>query len=115
MAASALGTVTLTAKVKKSKRGAIFIDRITVVGDAAYPSGGTTGLKAALNALTGDGRAPFAVIDAGVNGGYMSHYNIADDKLIVLLGDADGVGVFIEADGVGNLSGQTFTYVVLST
>lgn len=108
--ASALGTVALTAKSAKAERDVIFVDRITVVGDAAYPSGGTVGLKAALEALTSDTRTIIAVIDAGVNGGYLSRYNVASDKLIALLGN--GAGVLVEA--TGNISATTFTLVVLS-
>lgn len=70
-------------------QGPIFFDTVTVVGDAAYPTGGSTGLQAKLQTLRGDGRV---IIEVTMNdgGGYVAQYNPLNDKLIVFAQDAGG-------------------------
>lgn len=62
---SALGTLTIKKIIELGGRGAKLI-KATLVGDAAYPSGGTAGLLPALRAaLKDDGLQILSVIDEG--------------------------------------------------
>lgn len=61
---SVLGTLTVVDKV--SAPGPVHFLRCTLIGDAAYPSGGTTGLlNAVRTALGDDGAVIMAVHDIG--------------------------------------------------
>ena len=105
----ALGALTLTAKDNYGTAG-VYVDRISLVGAASYTSGGDTGLKAALRAATGDQREPLAVIDIGLNGGYVSRYDHANEKLIHLKSNtADPL-----QQASGDISSTAFQLLVIS-
>lgn len=101
----ALGTMTL---VKSAKGGEtpLFVDVVTLVGDGTYSSGGSTGVKAKLNALTKDTRTPVAVV-LNAGGAFTAQYDYANEKLIVR-NAGDG------AEAAANQSGNTYTLTILS-
>jgi hypothetical protein len=108
----AIGTLTRVAA--HSKLGAPFLDEVTLVGDAAYPTTGTTGLKAALQAISLDQRVPLAIIQID-HTGYVLRYNPNDDTLIAMYGNYDAAdGPLIDVPGPVNLSGSTFKFLIIS-
>lgn len=99
----------LTSVNAAASQGPIFFDTVTLVGDGAYPSGGSAGLQAKLQTLRGDGRVIVGVISAdGV--GYVVNYNNANDKLLLYIQDAGGT----LAEATGDLSGVTLKLVIVS-
>lgn len=103
----ALGTMTLV-ESKQVAQGPLFVDRVTLVGDGSYSSGGTTGLKAKLQALTKDQRVPFLVCSE--NNAELVQYNVATEKLLAYA--QDGGGDFGEVSG--SQAGVTYVLTVWS-
>lgn len=91
----AFGTMTLI-ESKQVAQGPVFIDRVTLVGDGAYSSGGTAGLKAKLQLLTKDGRVPFA-LNTEDGKGQLLQYDLANEKLLAY--EQDGGGALAEVSG----------------
>lgn len=58
----ALGTITTAKEVGAAASAPTFTDLITVVGDGAYPSGGSAGLAALLRTKYGDQREIVSVL-----------------------------------------------------
>lgn len=102
----ALGTVTSVSAT--AAQGPVFTDRLTVVGDSSYPTGGTAGLAAALKALRKDQRDIVSVVDEGVATNKIE-YDKANDKLLCYV-RATGAQVANATD----LSGTTFKICVTS-
>jgi hypothetical protein len=67
----ALGALTLTATDVKGPSEVIAFYEISLVGDAAYATGGTAGLEAALQALTKNLAEILCVVSIGANGGFV--------------------------------------------
>lgn len=92
--------------------GPVKFDVITFTG-ATYatvaPTTGNTGLKAGLQGLTKDGRAPIAVIQVGSAGDYALSYTPADDKLKVVVASTG-----VEVANATDLSSKTFTVLCIS-
>jgi hypothetical protein len=68
----------------KDPEGPLFVDRVTVVGDADYLAGGSTGILAALRAAKG--KPNLNILSAqpeGDNGDFRLEYVHATDKLFV--------------------------------
>lgn len=105
----ALGT--LTGVSAAAAQGPIFIDTVTLVGDSAYPTGGSTGLQAKLQTLRGDGRVIVFVNVADASGNVLV-YNSTNEKLIVYQQDAGGA--LAEPANATDLSGTTFKLVIVS-
>lgn len=105
----ALGT--LTGVNAAAAQGPIFWDTVTLVGDASYPTGGSTGLQAKLQTLRGDGRVIVLVYLADGSGNVVS-YNNANDKLIFYIQDAGGA--LAEPANTTDLSGVTLKLVIQS-
>lgn len=103
----ALGTLTRTDHVEAG--GPVFHDRVSIVGDTSYPTGGSTGLLAKLRAVTKDHRAIVSAKGEAENGANYAEYIPATDKLFVRVA-ATGVEV---ANGT-DLSGVTFVLAVTS-
>lgn len=101
----------LTSVNAAAAQGPIFYDTVTLVGDAAYPTGGSTGLQAKLQTLRGDGRVIITVSVAD-GAGYVVHYNNANDKL--LLYTQDGAGALADVADATDLSGVTLKLVIIS-
>jgi hypothetical protein len=106
-ATSALGT--LAAVEHGDAVGPIKIDRITMVGDGDYATGGTSGLLAAFRTLKEQTVDILAVIDQSIAAGTYLVYDHTNDKMVAFV-RTTGVEV---AAGV-NLSGTTFSLVIVS-
>ena len=110
----ALGTITKTISAGESATVPLMADLLSFLGDSAYPTGGTTGFKALVQANTLDQRAPIAVIGQQC-GGYTPYYDYANDKLLVYYGNFDASdGPLIQVPDTTDLSGVTFKVLVLS-
>ncbi len=92
-------------------QGPIFFDTVTLIGDASYPTGGSTGLQAKLQTLRGDGRVIIAVTSADGLGNVLQ-YDATSDHLKVYLQDAGGA--LGEVANAVDLSGTTFKIVIIS-
>lgn len=88
-------------------QGPIFLDTVTLVGDGAYPTGGSTGLQAKLNTLRGDGRVIISV-DVLNAGGYEVRYDPLTDRLWVF------TGAGVEVANATDLSGETMKLLITS-
>ncbi len=86
-------------------QGPIFTDRLTVVGEASYTTGGATGLAAALKALRKDSRDIISVVDEGVATNKIE-YDKANDKLLCYVRSTG-----VQVAGAVDLSGTTFQQV----
>ncbi len=102
------GTLTIS-ESGKAPSGPLFVDRITLVGDATYVTGGTTGLLAALRTAKGMPNLDIlSVRGEGDNGDLQPEYVHATDSLLIR-------DISTGADhGNANLSGTTFGLVVIS-
>lgn len=107
----ALGTLT-KANATKGSIGPYFSDRVTIAGDGAYPTGGSTGLQTKLRALFKDQRTIIGVAVVSAPG-YTAQYNAADDKLLVYR-SAGSAAAFQEVPNATDLSGVTFDLLVTS-
>jgi hypothetical protein len=85
----------------------IFHDLLTFSGDASYPTGGTAGFTALLQALFGDHRTPLAIISQDC-GGYDAVYDPTNDKVKVYAANNT------EVANATNLSAVAFKVLVLS-
>lgn len=103
----AIGTITLGTQVYT--KGGVFIDECTMVGDGAYPTGGSTGFQAAFQAKTLDGRVIDHIEGYGLNGGYAVIWDKANGKLLT---EVKSSGV--ETANATDLSGTTFKLRVFS-
>jgi hypothetical protein len=106
----ALGTITSRDSV--AVVGPVFIDRVSFPGDSAYPTGGTTGFLAKLQAVIGADKAIVAVLPQDC-GGYTPVYDYTNDKLKVYYSDNNNTsdGPAIEVPNTTDLSGTTFNVV----
>lgn len=109
----ALGTMTKVAGGPGSG-DALRLDYVSFAGDGAYPSGGTVDFEGTVQALFGDAREVLAVVDVGLNGGYVTRYDKANDKLLVLEGNYDGSDGPLQESSTANLSGVTFKLLIIS-
>ena len=104
----ALGALTIVERI--DSQGPRRISRCTLVGDGAYPTGGSTGLLAALRtALKSAGENIISVKAEGNNGDRLLEYDHANEKLIVRV-----ISTAAEVANAVDLSGVTFGLVVES-
>lgn len=105
-----LGVLTVIAQT--AAVGPVFHDNVSIVGDTSYPTTGSTGLQAKLNAVTKDGRA---IVSARCYGGagYVAEYDPATDKLKVSQ-SAGSAAPLVEVTATTDLSGVTFKLEILS-
>lgn len=103
----ALGALTIVERVDAV--GPVFHFRVNLVGDGAYPAGGSTGLLAALRAATGMPNLNIiSVKDEGILAD-AAEYDHANEKLFIRV-KATGV-----ESAVGNQAGVTYRlYIVAS-
>ncbi len=108
-----IGTLTVTASDISSPIATTYIDKITLVGDSSYPTGGMTGVQAALQAQTKDQRQIVDVRSRGPNGGYVPVWDSDNGKLMLYVcgGSAAVMGELANAT---NVSGTTFKLLVFS-
>lgn len=101
-----LGTITVLERA--AAQGPLFHDRVSIVGDDAYPSGGTPGFEASLQAAIGSGRQIVGLIgefDGTINS---LEYDHANDKLFVRV-RATGV-----ESAVSDQSSNTYRALIIS-
>jgi hypothetical protein len=110
----AIGTMTLVEKSIDGPQKVLYVDQITLVGDSSYPTGGMTGVQAALDALTGDQRAILDVRSVSANGGYLLVWDFANSKLMVYTAGGSAGTAPAELANATSLSGVTFKLVVYS-
>lgn len=89
-------------------QGPIFFDHVSLVGDGAYLTGGTTGLQALYQAAVKSHRTIMAIVP-GFCGDAVPSYDPATDKLQVQV-----MSSAAEAANNGNLSGSTYKFVIIS-
>jgi hypothetical protein len=92
-------------------QGPIFMDTVTLVGDGAYPTGGSLGLQAKLQTLRGDGRVIIAV-NVADGSGYTVQYNPLTDRLKVYEQDAGAAQA--EVADAADLSAVSLKLVIFS-
>lgn len=102
----ALGDITIVEAA--ASQGPIFYDRVTIVGDGTYPTGGTAGFEASFQAAVGSARQIIAVMPEEDSGANKVSYDHANDKLLVRAKANNA-----EASA-GNLSAQTFRALIVS-
>lgn len=108
----ALGAV--TSLDAAAAAGPLFIDRVSVVGDGAYPTNGSTGLQAALRALRKDGRTIVGVRQyKSSTVGYSVRYDVDNEKLVAQLEDQTS-GVVAELANATNNSAVTYYLEIFS-
>jgi len=103
---------TMTSNSESAGQGPVFYDDVSVVGDSSYPTGGSSGVAAALQALRGDSRAPISG-ECYASGGFVAQYDAKNDKLVVYK-EADTAGAMAEVSNATDLSGVTFKMTVVS-
>jgi len=109
----AIGTLTRDSADSLSADQPLFIDSISLVGDNSYPTGGMTGVQAALRAKTGDQRTILDVRSIGANGGYMPVWDKANGRLLCYV-CAGASTPAAEVANATNLSVVTFKLLVTS-
>ena len=104
------GTVT---KVTEGggNHAAVFLVNLTIVGDDAYPTGGTAAFQDAVRAATGNEIEVMAVVGNDC-GGYIPNYDKTNDKLVVYEAGADAAALD-EVTDTTDLSSTTFQLLIL--
>lgn len=103
-----MATGTITKDEGAAAQGPVFIDRVHHTGDGSYPTGGTPGFQALLQAKIGASKNILGIIPADC-GIYVPSYDIANDTLKVRT-MVDGT----EVANTTNLGATTFNYLVIS-
>ncbi len=102
-----LGALTIVDKAN-SALGPIFHDRVTLVGDGAYPTAGSLGLLALYQAAVKSKRTIIAIIP-GDCGDAVPSYDPVTDKLFVRV-----MSTAAEVANTTNLSGSTYKFTIVS-
>lgn len=109
-----IGALTVTDKSIDGSNKTLYVDEISLVGDSSYPTGGMTGVQAALQAVVKDQRAILAVVNTGANGGYITQWDFANSKLQLFTAGGSAGTALAELANATNVSGTTFKLMVLS-
>lgn len=106
----ALGTTTLITS-GGADAGQVNVDRITVVLDSSYPTGGYTGLADKIKGATN--RTPTIIGVASQSSGYVAYWDYTNSKLMLYYGNYDAAdGVLIEVPNATDLSAVTLSLLV---
>lgn len=107
----ALGTLTSVSQ-NILPGGPTFIDRCSLVGDSAYPTGGTAGLQAALRALRKDQRTIVSVhMYKSTSATFSVRFDPATGLLTTFTSAAAPV---VEVSNATDTSAQTFLLEIVS-
>ena len=106
----ALGAITGVAAVGH-EGGPEFIERVTIVGDGSYPTGGTALFQAAVRAALGKGNLELlAVIHQGpIGADFVIAYDKANDKLTARVASTG-----VEVAGAVDMSGTTLEALIFA-
>ena len=120
---SALGAVTDLDEIGQAG-SKIYVDRISILGDADYKTGGTTGLLAALRSLRGDGRTIIGAIctaqraagtpNTAVTTKYQVTYDVLFDKFQLWVSATGSLDAEVAAGAGGTLVARVFEFLVFS-
>ena len=93
----------------------LFVDVLSFTGDSSYPTGGTTGMTASLQAFTGDHRTIVGIVGQDC-GGYVPEYVPSTDALKVYESGVESASKapLAEVANATNLSSVTFNVLVFS-
>jgi hypothetical protein len=117
----AFGTCTMVTSAGGRPSAPTYHLDITLVGDGAYPTGGTAGFAALVQAAAKTAGIKVVIEKANILGlieidtkGYLLSYDKTDDKLIVRYFDynAGSDGAAIEVPNATDLSAVTFRFSV---
>ena len=101
-----LGALTVVEKLEAS--APVIVARCTLVGDSSYPTGGSGGLLAKLQAALGGRQVNIISVQGeGPNGDRHLEYNHAADKLLVRV-----MSTGVETANTTNESGVTYGLTV---
>ncbi len=93
--------------------GPVWFDRVTTVGDAAYPTGGTPGLLAKYRSLKGSpGANIIGIIPQDAAGHHITYDHVNDKLKVYETGTAAGPDA--EAANAANLSAITINLIVIA-
>lgn len=107
----ALGTCTLTS-TGGADAGQVNCDRITVVLDNSYPTGGYTGLAAKITGVTNRTPTILGVVSQGSDG-YVFTWDFANSKLMAFHSNSDAAdGPLIQVPNATDLSTVTAQLLV---
>jgi hypothetical protein len=120
----ALGTVTLVTNAGGRPTAPLYVLDMTMVGDAAYATGGSSGFAAAVQAAAKAATPALNLVVTKANimgivpidlAGYHVNYDKTNDKVIVYYGNNDGGadGPAVEVAAAADLSSVTFRFSVL--
>ena len=100
----------ITRQVAAGQRGGpVIMERVTIVGDDSYPTGGTTGIAALVSAALGRGSVTVLAILSQNLSDHRLLYDQASDTLLVQL-----ISTQAEVADTTNLSGITFEALVVA-
>ena len=106
----ALGTTTLITS-GGADAGQINCDRITVVLDNSYPTGGYTGLADKIKGATN--RNPTIIGVVAQSGGYAAYWDYANSKLMLFYSNSDAAdGPLIQVPDTTDVGGITLSLLV---
>jgi hypothetical protein len=112
----ALGTITPGAAANNAKgaqSAPIFMDKVAIVGDNAYPAGGSTGLDALLATALSRTTLLMITIIAEDCGGYVPVYDDANGGTLKVYEAAADGNPLDEVTATTDLSGTTFNLVAI--
>lgn len=109
----ALGTMTRAAAQSGHTGDKLFYDRVSFLGDDSYPTGGTTGFDALLQALLGDARAVVGV-EMEDCGGFTPVYLPANGGTLKVYRTGAINVAQEEVPNTTDLSATTFNVLVIS-
>lgn len=106
---SAIGAITKVAKGGQKPTAPTYCDLITLLGDGAYPAGGTVGFLAAFKAAVGQTRTILGVVGQSLPSTLSElEYDFTNDKLFARV-RTTGV-----ESAVADQSGVTYRLLVIS-
>lgn len=111
----AFGTITVLKRVGGNS-GSPRTDVITIVGDGAYPTGGTAAFETAVSTALGVGTIDIVGVIMGDCGGYQAVYDHVNDKLKMYRADYDAVadGALVEVPNATSLAAVTLQLTIIS-
>lgn len=104
----AIGAITISKKGGVKPSAALPVVKFTMVGDNAYPAGGSVGVEAALKVEASQGVTILGVVDVTADATHYAAWDGTNGKLVVFV-RATGLEVAPAVD----LSGTTFNLLAI--